>query len=308
MKLRQLQCLCAVVDAGLNISRAATVLHATQPAVAKQLKQFEEELGVDLLLRRGDRPVELTSAGARVVAWARRALQAVDNFTAIAQENNGEEGGTITLATSHAHANYLLLHAIAAFNQRFPRVRMQVVQALPYHVAELVRDGKAAVGVTYMPWQVPRDVVAVPFMTTLRLVVASAGHPLLQEAELTLERLAAYPLIVPQSARPQGAYIVSRFRQAGLEVNPIVQAYDVDVTKTYVAAGLGVGIIPAFCFSAEKDAGLEVRDVGHLFEPVTSVVLARRHGHLSPYVYVFLQAIDVSLERRRLETLILEDS
>ena len=119
MKLRQLQCLCAVVDAGFNISRAATHLHATQPAVGKQLRQFEEELGVDLLLRQSGRAVALTEAGERTAAWARRALQCAQNIRAVAQESRGNKGGSIVLATSHAHAKYVLLPAIVAFTRRF---------------------------------------------------------------------------------------------------------------------------------------------------------------------------------------------
>src|SRR5918992_3645250 len=99
MKLRQLQCLCAVVDAGFNISRAATNLHATQPAVGKQLRQLEEELGVDLLVRQTGRAVGLTEAGDRTVAWARRALQCAQNIRALTQESRGQNGGTIALAT-----------------------------------------------------------------------------------------------------------------------------------------------------------------------------------------------------------------
>src|SRR5689334_3041354 len=104
MKLRQLQCLCAVVDAGFNISRAAGNLHATQPAISKQLRQFEEELGVDLLLRQTGRPISLTQAGERTLLWARRALQPSDNIRGIAREDRMGGEGSIALATSHAHA------------------------------------------------------------------------------------------------------------------------------------------------------------------------------------------------------------
>ena len=307
MKLRQLQCLCAVVDAGFNISRAATHLHATQPAVGKQLRQFESELGVDLLVRQGGRAVALTEAGERTVAWARRALQCAQNIRAVAQEGSGKTGGSIVLATSHAHAKYVLLPAIAAFTRRFPRVRISVLQGAPEQVAELVREGKVAIGVTHLPPQLPKEIVAVPFRTSHRALVMPVGHPLLKQKNLTLEKLAPYPLIVQHSSRPQGARILRKFQQAGFDVNIVVQALDADVVKTYVAAGLGIGIIPAFTYSAREDRGLRVRDVGHLFDDAVSAVLLRRQSHLPHYVYAFVENLDPALEHRRLETLVFED-
>lgn len=174
MKLRQLQCLCAVVDAGFNISRAAAVLHATQPAISKQLQQFEEELGLDLLLRQGGRPVALTEAGEQTLGWARRALQCAENIRSLARDTI-EGSGSIAIATSHAHANYVLLPAIVSFSQNFPRVRMSVLQGTPGQVAELVRDGKVSVGVTHLPEVLPKELVAVPFLTSQRVLVLSSA-------------------------------------------------------------------------------------------------------------------------------------
>ncbi|MBB3181140.1 LysR substrate-binding domain-containing protein [Variovorax sp. Sphag1AA] len=307
MKLRQLQCLCAVIDAGFNISRAAIALHATQPAISKQLRQFEEELGVDLLLRQGGRPVAMTEAGERVLGWARRALQCADNVRLVARAEEGEAGGTIALATSHTHANYLLLPVIVAFRQRFPLVRINVQLGSPNQVAELVRDGKAAIGVTHLPEELPKEVLAVPFLTSPRVLVVAPGHPLLKEKKpLTLEALAPHPIILLSSSRRLGARILRKFQQAELDLNVVVQALDVDVIKNYVAAGLGMGIIPAFAFSSAKDRALRARDVAHLFDPSESAVLMRRRSQLPKYVYQFLEQLDSALEYRCMEAHVLE--
>jgi LysR family cys regulon transcriptional activator len=306
VKLRQLQCLCAVVDAGFNISRAAIVLHATQPAISKQLRQFEEELGMDLMIRQAGRPVGLSEAGDRTIIWARRALQASDNIRALAREGRGGSGGTIALATSHAHATYLLLPAIVAFTSRFPKVRITVLQGTPGQAADLVRDGKATLAVTHSPGELPKETVAAPFLTSPRVLIAPPGHALLKEKELTLEKIAAHPLIVSHSARPGGSRILQRLDQAGLEATVAVQALDSDVIKTYVAAGLGIGIIPAFGYSQQRDRTLRARDVGHLFEPAVSVVVLRRQSLLQRYVYQFLEELDPALERRRIEELVFD--
>ncbi|WP_288823775.1 LysR substrate-binding domain-containing protein [uncultured Paraburkholderia sp.] len=301
MKLRQLQCLCAVADAGFNISRAANVLHATQPAVGKQVRELEDELGIDLFRRQGGRVTGLTDGGERTLQWARRALQCADNIRSMAREMGDHALGSVAIATSHAHATYILLPPVSAFSRAFPKLRINVLQGTPDRVAELVRDGKVQLGVTHLPARLPPEVVAIPFLTSPRVLVTPLGHDLLTLPMLTLEALADYRLIVPHSPRPEGGRILRKFEEAGLEADLAVQALDADVVKTYVEAGLGVGIIPAFCYHAQRDRGLEARDAGHLFEPAVSAVLLRRGGHLPGYIHSFLGQLCPELHRERLE-------
>jgi LysR family transcriptional regulator, cys regulon transcriptional activator len=305
MKLRQLQCLCAVVDAGFNISRAAATLHATQPAVGQQLRQLEQEVGIDLLLRQRGRPVALTPAGERTIGWARRSLQCAENFRAAARSTRGgDAGGTIALLTTHTIASYLLPAALVAFTAAFPRIHVSVLQGLHDQVGQLVRDAKVSFGLTHQPRDVPADVVAVPFRTLELALVAPAGHPLLRRRELTLERIAAYPLIAQNPWRPQGAGILARFREAGLELDLRIDAPDADAVKSYVRAGLGVAVIPAFTYSAQADRGLRIRDASHLFDASVAAVLLKRDSHLPDYVYAFLEMLEPALQRRRIESLV----
>jgi DNA-binding transcriptional LysR family regulator len=207
---------------------------------------------MDLLLRHAGRPVGLTEAGERTVTGRAGPCRLRTTF-APWRAKAGAASGSIAMATSHAHATYLLLPAIIAFSQRFPKVRITVLQGTPGQTAELVRDGKATLGVTHAPGELPKETVAVPFLTSQRVLVAPAGHPLLKEEELTLAKIAEHPLIVSHSARPGGSRILQRLEEAGLEANVVVQALDPDVIKTYVVAGLGIGIIPAFGFAPHRD-------------------------------------------------------
>jgi LysR family transcriptional regulator, cys regulon transcriptional activator len=306
MKLRQLQCLCAVADAGFNISRAANVLHATQPAVGKQVRELEDELGIDLLLRQGGRVTGLTEAGERTLQWARRALQCADNIRSMARETGDQAVGSVAIATSHAHATYVLLPPVSAFSRAFPKVRINVLQGTPDRVAELVRDGTVQIGVTHLPARLPPEVLAIPFLTSPRMLVTPIGHELLSLRTLSLEALADYRLIVPHSPRPEGGRILRKFEEAGLEADLAVQALDADVVKTYVEAGLGVGIIPAFCYDVARDRGLETADVGHLFEPAVSAALLRRGGYLPAYIHSFLAQLCPDLQRERVTREIME--
>jgi len=305
MKLRQLQCLCAVVDADFNLSRAAILLHQTQPAVSKQLRQLEEELGLDLLLRHGGRALGLTEAGEQTVGWARRALQSVENIRTLARERRGDAGGCIQLVTSPTHAKYVLLPVIHAFSRRHPKVRIEVKQGSPDQAVELVSEGQATLGVISLSPSQHQDVLAVPFRSSTILLIARRGHPLLKHRSLTLDKMCAYPFILVHPSA-LGEQVLERFRAAGLDLNVAVHAVNADMTKDFVLAGLGVGLIPTFAFLAARDRGLAARDASHLFEPVVSSVLLRRRSHLPQYVYDFLQMLDASLDRERMEPLIFE--
>jgi DNA-binding transcriptional LysR family regulator len=233
--------------------------------------------------------------------WARRSLQSADNFLAAAREmRSGISGGTIALATSHTPAA-LMAQGMASFLKAFPRVRISVLQALSEQAVQLVRDGKVSVAVTHPPDRLPAEVVALPYQVLGLALVAPVGHPLLRARELTLAKIAAYPLITQHPSRPQSERILGKFLEAGLQVHRPVDSLDAAVTKSYVAAGIGVAIIATSTYSPRSDHGLRIRDAGHLFGPSLSAVLLKRDSHLPGYVYSFLEMLDPSLERRRVE-------
>jgi DNA-binding transcriptional LysR family regulator len=306
MTLRQLQCFCAVVDASFNVSRAALLLHATQPAVSKQLQQFEKDLGAPLLLRQGGRPVGLTEEGEKVLTWARRAVRCADRIRDLGRPGSNQEPRTIEVATSHAHANYILLPAILAFRRRNPMLSVKVRMGDPDEVAGMVRDGLAEIGVTHIPHDLPKDIVAVPFLWSPQMLVMPRNHPLQGERELDLRTIARHPLVAQSASRPQGAQVARSFQQAGVEVNAVVEALDADVIKTYVEAGLGVGVIPEFTCQPGGDDGLTVRDVTHLFDPAISVILLRRNGNLKKYLFDFIFELGPALDQSLLEACMAE--
>ncbi|MEM5318289.1 LysR substrate-binding domain-containing protein [Paraburkholderia sp. JHI869] len=305
MKLRQLECLCAIVDAGFNISRAATNLHSSQPAVGKQLRQLEEEIGTDLLLRVKGRPTALTPTGERTIEWARRSLQCAKSFRETAREAKvGEFAWTIPLFASHTLAKYIVLPAISSFLDAFPNGHFKVMQGLPDQAAQLMQDGEAMFGVAHQPRELPPGLVAIPFRTLDLALLAPARHPLLRLKQLTLESIATYPLIAQNTSRPQGARVMRTFFEAGLDPKPVVEAPDAEVVKAFVTAGIGVAIIPAFTFDARRDTGLRIRDASNLFGASVAAIFLKRDAHLPAYAFQFLEMLDPTLERRRIEGMI----
>lgn len=307
MKLRQMQCLTTLVECGFNVSRAAEALHATQPAVGKQLRQFEEELGVDLFLKRGPKIVGLTRSGEDILRWCRVALQAASSIRQIAQDAAQQGRGSITIATTHTHARYIIIDAIRAFAEDYPQVQLHLLQRTPESVMQMVRDGKADLGVTTQLPQPVEEVAFVPFREVAKVLLLPKGHPLAAKKKLALEDIARYPLISSNVERPVGASVQGAFRNAGIQASFRVEALDSDVMKSYVDAGLGIAIIPEVTFDPEQDKRLEVRPLDGLFEPTKSCVLLRRGSYLSRATYDFLARLSTQLTREFLDRMLVGD-
>ena len=249
MKLRQIECLCAIVDADFHISRAAKNLHATQPAVSRQLILLEQELGLDLLQRHRGRLVGLTEVGERTLAWGRRALQCFENIRGLSlEQRGGETGGTITIATSPTHTRHILLPVIRAFSRRYPRVRVVMQQATFDEAVDMLAGGKATLAVMSARPLVNRDMVTVAFRSSEILLITPVGHPILKTKRVTMAALTRYPFVLT-SPSPMADQVHERLRQEKLQLDVVVRGINSEMTKEFVEAGLGIGVIPAFTYS-----------------------------------------------------------
>ena len=139
MKLQQLRSLTTVAQNGLNITAAATKLRTTQPAISKQLKLLEEELGFDIFVRSGRNLAKITHAGEQVVARALRILREMENIRGISTEIREENRGTLSIGTTHAHARYILPNVIKNFRRKYPQVQLHLHQGTSEQIAEMAR-------------------------------------------------------------------------------------------------------------------------------------------------------------------------
>ncbi len=99
MKLQQLRYLQEVARRGLNLSEAAESLHTSQPGISKQIRQLEDELGVEILVRHGKRVVDVTEPGRVILGIAERILQDTENLKQVGREFRDQAAGTLTIAT-----------------------------------------------------------------------------------------------------------------------------------------------------------------------------------------------------------------
>jgi LysR family cys regulon transcriptional activator len=301
LNLQQLRYLCAVVDHGLNVSDAAEALFTSQPGISKQVRQLEDELGVEVFVRQGKRLSQLTPAGEIVVATARRALVEIANLKRVADEYRSESAGELAIATTHTQARYVLPRVLQAFAARYPDVKLVLHQGNPRQVAEQTAAGEVDLGIATEALTEYPDLVTLPCYDWNRVVLTPKQHPLLQANPLTLEAIARYPVITYDFAFTGRSQASAAFAARGLEPNVVLTALDADVIKTYVALGMGVGIVAKMAFDAARDTELACMDASHLFPSSTTRLALRRNVFLRGYVYAFISLFAPKYDKREVD-------
>lgn len=302
MKLQQLRYLVEVAKQGLNVSEAAEKLHTSQPGISKQIRLLEDELGVQVFVRNGKRVVDVTAPGRDILAISERILREAQNLKRVGEEFVNEEGGSLTIATTHTQARYVLPPTVQQFLQRYPKVRLSIKQGSPTQICELVLAGEADIAIATEGIDQFPQLAALPCFEWNRSIVVPQGHPLLASPQpVTLTDVAAYPIITYDFAFAGRSKINRAFEREGLTPNVVLTAIDTDVIKTYVGLGLGVGIIASMAFEPERDLNLRALDASHLFEASTTRIGIRRDAYLRGFTYAFIELFAPHLQRKLVE-------
>ena len=297
MNFQQLRYVREAVRQGLNLTEAANVLFTSQPGISKQIRELEDELGVEIFIRRGKRLVVLTEPGRTVVQVIERLLAEADNLRQVGREFADRDSGSLTIATTHTQARYALPEVVQAFRKAYPKVRLSLQQGSPTQIADMVSAGRADVAIATEALDHYQDLLALPCYTWRHCVITPYGHPLTKSKHLTLEDLAAYPLITYSPEFTGRSHIDQAFAAKGLKMDVVLTAIDADVIKTYTELGLGIGIIAAMAYDKKRDAKLQALDAGHLFHNNTTRVAIKRAAFQRRYTYAFIEMFAPHLTR-----------
>ncbi|PIV91179.1 MAG: transcriptional regulator CysB, partial [Gallionellales bacterium CG17_big_fil_post_rev_8_21_14_2_50_54_146] len=288
MNLQQLRYFNEIVRRDLNISAAAASLFTSQPAISKQIKLLEEELGIQIFLRNGKRITALTEPGKGLLAIARRMLLDAENFKQFADEFHSKDSGHLTLATTHTQARYALPPVVKQFIERYPKVKLGLHQGNPTQIAQQVLNGEADICIATESLTLYDGLVTLPCYEWHHCVITPPDHPLLQEPELTLDAIARYPIITYDHAFSGRSKINDAFEKAGIVPDIALTAIDADVIKTYVELGLGIGILAEIAFIPDREPHLRRMNARHLFKPSTTRIAIRKNEYLRGYTYDFI--------------------
>ena len=301
MNFQQLRSVRETVRQGFNLTLVAEALHTSQPGVSRQLKELEDELGVELFERAGRRFLGLTPPGEVMLPIIERLLQESDNLRRAGEDFATADCGLLALAATHTQARYALPTAVRDFRESHPQVTLHLQQGSPRQIAQLVLDGQVDLGIATEALADYPELVTLPCYRWTHVVVVAAGHVLAQEAAdgttLSLARLAQFPLITYETGFTGRSHIDQAFLREGLKADIVLQAMDADVIKTYVDLGIGVGVIASVAFDEVRDTHLVALDARHLFATNTTRVAIKRGAYLRGYVYDFIQTFAPTLTR-----------
>ena len=297
MKLQQLIYIREVARHGLNVSATAERLYTSQSGISKQIRMLEDELGLKVFQRGGKHLTEVTQAGEVIISLANEILEKVDKLKQVAVEYTDESKGTLSIATTHTQARYVLPSIVQRFSKKYPNVALHMHQGTPMQISELAAKGAVEFAIATEALELFENLVMMPCYHWNRSVIVPREHPLARLDKLSLEAIAKYPIVTYVFGFTGRSQLDRAFNEAGLQPQVVFTATDADVIKTYVRTGMGAGIIASMAHDPELDADLVAIDAGHLFECATTRIGFRRGIFMRNYMYEFIELFAPHLKR-----------
>ena len=284
MNLHQFRFVQEAARRNLNLTEAAKALHTSQPGVSKAIIELEEELGIDIFARHGKRLKRITEPGQHVLKR-------------IGEQFSAQDSGTLSIATTHTQARYVLPVPVARLREAYPKVNISLHQTTPDQVARMVIDEVAEIGMATESLADYPELVTLPCYEWEHVLVLPPGHPLTQKERIGLDDIAHEPLITYHPTFTGRGKIDQAFATRRLQPRIALEAIDSDVIKTYVRLGLGIGIVAEMAMREDPLGDLVVRPVGHLFGQSVARVAFKRGAYLRNFVYKFAELLSDRLSR-----------
>ena len=298
MNLHQFRFVQEAVRRNLNLTETARALHTSQPGVSKAIIELEEELGVEIFARHGKRLKRVTEPGQHVLQSIELIMREVGNLKRIGEQYSAQDSGTLSIATTHTQARYVLPQPVASLREAFPKVNVSLHQGSPDQVARMLIDEVAEIGIATESLALYDELVTLPCYEWQHMIVMPADHPLAQQKSITLEELAGQALITYPPSFTGRTKIDEAFAAKRLHPRIALEAIDSDVIKTYVRLGLGVGIVAEMALRDDgTNTDLVTLPAGQLFGMNVARVAFKRSAYLRNFVYKFAELVSDKLTR-----------
>ncbi|HET7832664.1 MAG TPA: CysB family HTH-type transcriptional regulator [Gallionella sp.] len=296
MNFQQLRIIREAARCNFNLTEVGNALFTSQSGVSKHIKDLEDELGVELFVRKGKRLLGLTDPGRELLGIVERILLDANNIKNLVEQYSRRDEGQLTVAATHTQARYSLPQVITAFKREFPKVHLKLHQGGPNEIVSMLLNGEADIGVATEALSDVDKLDSFPYYTWHHAVIVPKGHPLTMAETLTLKDIAEYPIVTYHEGLTGRARIDQSFASAGITPNIVMSALDADVIKTYVELGMGIGIIASMAFNPDKDADLRLLECHHLFGANTTYIALRRGHYLRSFAYRFIELCSPRLD------------
>jgi LysR family cys regulon transcriptional activator len=298
MNFQQLRIIREAARCNFNLTEVGNALFTSQSGVSKHIKDLEDELGVELFVRKGKRLLGLTEPGTELLEIVERILLDANNIKNLVEQYSHRDEGQLTVVATHTQARYALPKVITDFKKSFPKVHLKLHQAGPAEIVSMLLSGEADIGVATEALADVKQLDTFPYYTWHHAVIVPSGHPLEKLPKLSLEALAEYPIVTYHEGLTGRARIDEAFATAGVTPDISMSALDSDVIKTYVELGLGIGIIASMAFNPSKDTDLSLLRCDYLFASNTTYIALRRGHYLRSFAYRFIELCSTKLDEQ----------
>ncbi len=299
MNLNQFELLHILQETHYNLSRAAEKMHVVQSAASRQLLLLEDELGSPLFERQGKKLLGLTPLGERIMQEVVQINQAKLNIRALAEDFLDNRHGALHIATTHTQAKYLLPNAIQKFRDRYPQLKIYIIQSSPDNLVNLLHHHQADIAICTEKLDGDDKLILQPCYEWHHIAIVPKNHPLVGKP-VTLERLIEFPILTYMNGFTGRSNIEKAFKNNGLELDITLAAADSDIIKTYVRLGLGVGIIAGTAYEPHSDTDLEALDLSHLIPRSITKIAYLKQLYLPSYCRFFINELLKTAQQKKL--------
>ncbi len=292
MELRHLAYFVAVAER-LNFSRAAEDLHVAQPAISQQIRALEQELGISLFDRIGKR-VSLTEAGRALLPHARQILNAVETARSEIRERGTLKRGTVSLGAPPTVSAHVLPLKLTAFEQKHPGLDVILREAGTETLVELVEQGQLDMAIVSTD-VLPPSVESTPFLEEAYVVAVGAKHRFCKRKTINVSELSDESFIMfPPGYKLREVTLIA-CRTAGFEPKIALDGGGMQSALQFVAAGLGVALIPELALVDAHHICALCIDDQNLRR--TLGLVCRKGAHLSPAARALREFLMEEVER-----------
>lgn len=308
MNFQQLRIIRETVRCNFNLTEVGNALATSQSGVSKHILDLEDELGIELFIRKGKRLLGLTEPGKELLTIVERMLLDAKNIKQLGEQFSQTDKGQLTIATTHTQARYALPNVVSQFKQRFPKVHLALHQGSPHEIVEMLLEGRADIGIATEALDQHPELVTFPYYSWQHTVVVPKGHPLEEKKQLSLDEISEYPIVTYHEGFTGRKSVDESFAKAGITPDIVMSALDADVIKTYVELGLGIGVIASMAYQEDRDTKLSLLNVGNLFETNTTRIALRKGYFLRGFAYEFIELCSPKLDEATVKTALKPES
>jgi len=279
------------VSAHNSFSRAAEVLHLTQPSITARIQSLEREVGEELF-ERGGRGVRVTDAGLALLPYAERILQTLAEGRDAIEEVRNVQLGSLQLGSALTISTYVLPHILHAFRSRYAGVDVSIRTGRSEQVLSMLQADEVQVGLVRTLSH--PDIETVHLYDDEIVLAVNPDHPFAAAGTASVEDAASEPNVLFDRGSSYFGLIHSFFRQAGVALNVAMELDSLEATKRMVEEGLGIALLPLVTIERELETGIlakvEIVDVPPLRRPIS--LIFKRHRRRPRTVRAFMETME----------------